>query len=895
MGVCPQCAREREPQHRFCPQCGLAIGDIPTSQTDPLIGQLLADSYLVLEKVGEGGMGRVYRAEQRALRRTVAVKVIHPHLVADASMVSRFLNEARATSQLNHPNVVSVIDHGRTENGHPFIVMEYLRGLALDRVLAEDPEMSHPRVMDIVKQVLAALAEAHAAGIIHRDLKPANVILERTRSGRDFVKVLDFGLARLIEQAGRRLTAHGIVFGTPAYMSPEQATGGEIGVRSDLYSVGVILYELLAGRRPFEDEDPAVVMMMRVSGSPPHPRQLSDRPVPEPLAQIALRALSADPEDRYASADDFTLALEQADVQLGTESNRPTIPVPADSSACPTCGEIMSSKQKYCGECGHRVLTPVPLATVRITPPDMPQVGATSAPPRRRSTMIQLNVRGREDDLAWLQVVRLSHSVSLLGARLQADSGHGKTTLLKRFCAASHSAGDVVVEIAPDPWWAEPSAWGLRRAVRSLAALSETQQSAADWADAPLMARTGLKELFGLSSPQQLILGDDWARCVCEALRWAVGRATRGALTGRVVIAVDDLHKMDGVTRNAISDLFTNPPEASLLVVATQTPGSVPAWAGRTETRTLRGLTADAAREMLCGAGTRAAAWVHELGITTISPLHVEQLMRYRMEGGLCPPLGLSDLIGMRVEALPASARAVLQALAVLGDDARFDDLQAMLPWTQDFENSLASLAAANMIDRGAAGFRWRHPLIRELVGAGTPSAVRAELAERAAEIADERGWPIEVRAKYASLADHGVEAMFLSEQIADRAIARCDDLGAIAALSRGLESARREAARGALDRPLDAQLVFARKLGDVLLRAGRIVEADQLLRETLDQIGPHHPEGFRILRGLARVARAGHRSGEADQYLEQAIAQARSSDAHETVSELEELRRRWA
>ena len=201
MTACPQCAHECESTHRFCPACGFPISEVAHSEEDPLIGSTLPGGFVILELIGIGGMGRVYRAEQTALGRTVAVKIIHPHLAGDESAAARFITEARTASRLNHPNSVAVIDFGKTDNGQLYLVMEYLRGRDLARVLYEDGPLPFRRIIEILKQVLAALSEAHHIGIIHRDLKPENVVIEPMRTGGDFVKVVDFGLAKMLTGA----------------------------------------------------------------------------------------------------------------------------------------------------------------------------------------------------------------------------------------------------------------------------------------------------------------------------------------------------------------------------------------------------------------------------------------------------------------------------------------------------------------------------------------------------------------------------------------------------------------------------------------------------------------------------------------------------------------------
>src|SRR5580704_3724048 len=301
MRSCPQCSTQCDEAHRFCPSCGFPIGKVAPSPDDPLIGKTLPGGFLILELIGIGGMGRVYRAEQTTLGRTVAVKIIHPHLVGEENAAARFITEARAASRLNHPNSVGIIDFGKTADGQLYLVMEYLRGRDLARVTYEDGALPFRRIVDVLRQTLAALAEAHGENIIHRDLKPENIIVEPVRTGADFVKVVDFGLAKMrVETHAPGITSPGIVCGTPEYMSPEQARGDPLDARSDLYSVGVILYQLLSGRLPFEAESPTQVVLAHLSQPPRDPREVAPaRKIPEPLVEVVLHALAKDSKARF--------------------------------------------------------------------------------------------------------------------------------------------------------------------------------------------------------------------------------------------------------------------------------------------------------------------------------------------------------------------------------------------------------------------------------------------------------------------------------------------------------------------------------------------------------------------------------------------------------------------
>jgi serine/threonine protein kinase len=271
--------------------CGVKAGPVVLG----LEGTILADKYRLTALLGFGGMGYIYQAEQLGLERMVAVKLLRPDQVAASTEL--FHNEARAASRINHPNAVAIYDFGVTRDKVPYLVMEHLRGQTLAEIL-EQESLSVARVITIAAQILSALAEAHACGVVHRDLKAGNVILEPMRDGSDFVKVIDFGLARLISDSPDKA---GVV-GTPEYMAPEQIRGESVGPPADLYSVGVLLYEMLVGRTPFFSKRTDEVFRGHLEQAPiPPDKIVSDCPLP--LSSLVLRSLEKSPDNRMVSAE----------------------------------------------------------------------------------------------------------------------------------------------------------------------------------------------------------------------------------------------------------------------------------------------------------------------------------------------------------------------------------------------------------------------------------------------------------------------------------------------------------------------------------------------------------------------------------------------------------------
>lgn len=314
MSHCSSCFRDAPEGARFCAHCGSAVIRAKGAEepVDPLIGKTLKGTYLVQEVVGGGGMGKVYRANHLTLDVPVALKVLKRELLDNPSLVQRFHREARAATRLRHPNVIGVTDFGQTEDGTLFMAMEFVAGRGLGRIIAEESPLSEARVIRIGAQILAALAEAHAAGVLHRDLKPGNVMIEARRDEPDFVKVIDFGIAKIqVHEDGKgALTQAGLVWGTPCYMSPEQWSEEELDARTDLYSVGVILYEMLAGQKPYEADTP-MAMLKRLLAErplPPHQRRAGIAVSPA-LENLVLKALSFHRAERPTSADEMRAAL----------------------------------------------------------------------------------------------------------------------------------------------------------------------------------------------------------------------------------------------------------------------------------------------------------------------------------------------------------------------------------------------------------------------------------------------------------------------------------------------------------------------------------------------------------------------------------------------------------
>ena len=354
---CPKCLRQFDAGETVCPRDGTPLGAEPTvagaagarpKPSDSLLGKVLDDKYRLDEHMGEGGMGTVYRATHLLIERPVAVKVLNPRLVADDTAKERFRREARAAGRLQHSNAVAVTDFGETREGLVYLVMELLEGRPLREVLAREAPLDPARAVSLMLQISAAVEAAHEAGIIHRDLKPGNIFLVQRPDSPYVVKVLDFGIAKIAaDDEGNlmdTLTGTGVMIGTPRYMSPEQCDGAELTPSSDVYSLGVILYEMLSGQTPFSGASPLALALKHSSESPRPPRELVPT-IPPALEAVVLHALEKSADARPADAGEFRRELFAVAERLGLEHSAgfsaPTIETLRDAGTETPSGRLV--------------------------------------------------------------------------------------------------------------------------------------------------------------------------------------------------------------------------------------------------------------------------------------------------------------------------------------------------------------------------------------------------------------------------------------------------------------------------------------------------------------------------------------------------------------------------
>ncbi|MEM6962274.1 MAG: AAA family ATPase, partial [Myxococcota bacterium] len=685
--------------------------------------------------------------------------------------------------------------------------------------------------------------EAHALGVVHRDLKPENIILRRLRTGIDLVKVVDFGLATILDRQGTGITRPGLVCGTPDYMSPEQGRGEKVDGRGDLYSLGVMLFELLTDRLPYVDETPTKLVMRHIHDPIPNPQTVApDRQIPPLLASVCMNALAKRVDDRYPDADAMQQAILKAKEELLSQKQTKT------QKICPACGHKNDEDTNFCGACGHRFNGPQDVSNRGKKP---------SGPPSFSSGGEGRPFVGRTRELFVLEQAR---AMTMQGDStcvfITGEAGVGKSRLAKEFARQCHENGDLIVATAPHPTGAPVPYHAVRELLcrllncdaEGLRQLAIDPQTFSD----PL-ARAGAAEVAepkGLSG----LPGRSRAGAVRAAVRSALRSAKSQASSGQLLLLFDDLPRMDGLSRRVIQGLPSGITETAVLVLATARQSTPPHGATHIE---LEGFDLGEAARVLTGESKNLETSSIETdhpGQTRLLPLYLEQLgaLGTRSSRDETLPPRLADAIAARIDRLELPTKRLFQAISVLGMQCNLESLAEVA--NEEDMNALDNLVGQDFLTSTATEIRVRHPYVRDLVEASIPAEARRRLHQRALEHATGAGAPLEVRAEHAFRAEMPMSALVLLERMGDEAIHRGDAEASVLAYQRALTMARHEALESG-DAVLDSALTtFSRKLGGALQEAGDISGADGVLREALDLTAPLSSDRARMLLYLGKI-----------------------------------------
>ncbi|MCD6499780.1 MAG: protein kinase [Deltaproteobacteria bacterium] len=842
MKVCPKCKGACNDADRVCPSCGTEIGAVGLADSDALIGMRLIDKYELTEYLGEGAMGWVYRGRHMTLGSSVAVKILKPSLTKDDQRAERFKREARAASRLNHPHIISVIDFGETDSGLLFIVSELLRGETLSATMQKVGPMPIKRTIRLISQILSALEESHSAGVVHRDLKPDNIMISRLRGGEDFIKVLDFGIAKVADSGQSQLTQAGQLFGTPDYMAPEQIRSQDVTGRADIYSTGVILFELLTGRLPFQTDNLFDVLKDHLYTAPPTlAKAYPEGNFSEDMEAVVAKALAKQPEDRFSSAREFHRALRRA-ARLAT----------GKVQTCPACQQLIRKGARFCPRCGYRLEAPTT---------GNGQTEASSTPTGAKNTReakgtqrtvdrlwagdsIHLPFAGRTSELSRVAEVTSGQVAAML---IVGEPGVGKSSLLSRAVANARQAGLGVVvthphrTMLPVSWFATKTAIQQALGLRGLTPDEpELRQAIAEHGDLD-RETAGLLQLFGLPGP--LAGASSHARhaeMVAASKRTLLLASQAGKL-----LAFDDIELYDGTSTRLVLDVLRNAASFGAHVIATSTvpllddSDTVP----RLELHPLEKSTVSYLVSSL--AQNSGDSWTRALEEIAANskgnPLWIEQALALLNESGTEENQGLSDLIATRISRLPTEALLLVQGLACFGRHATRDTLTRLLDGKAPMQATIDLLVhqdlvavvdaetlepASNTTNRTAIMFR--HDLIFQVVRESLPAEVRQRLNKNGYELRKETACPVVVLAHHLLDAKDYKLAVETLEVAGDAAVAVFDQEAAVALYRKALDVARWKLLLAEDD---DVHIRLNLKLAEVLVDQSDVNSAQVLLR----------------------------------------------------------------
>ena len=821
------------------------MSQVEPGDGDPYLGTTLAGKYQLNELIGTGAMGRVYRADHLALDAQVAVKLLNPEIAADAPTARRFQTEARAASRLRHPNTIQIIDFGQAESGALYIVMELLRGRTLARIIDEGATIGVRRISDLLGQALAALDEAHAVGVVHRDFKPENIFVEMLRTGKEHVKVLDFGIAKLRGEADANLTSRGAVCGTPEYMSPEQIRGEDLDARSDVYAAGLVLYEMLCGARPFESRGAAIEVLTSHLQKTPEPPSRRREGVARTVEAVCLRAMSKNKEDRYRSAAELKQALETAASGVS-------------GAHCAQCGTPLPATARFCHECGA-VLRPS--AAAISSQRNLPTVDGLAAPQQKPALpTLPLPLVGRDPVLERLEGLD-REALLLVG-----EPGMGKTAVADAWRKRQEGRFQPVVNVGADPSGAQLPSYPIRRAVAQLLALGERPSRAEleSALGAHYEDRTGLLELFGFGGAASGLPLDVRRRECAAAVLGTLRRA-------RASFVFEDVHLYDQPSRRLLTQLVAMPGEATVLATA-QHPEAL---AVEVEVLRLSPLDPLAFEELMpLGLPPGLAE------VTGGNPFALVQWLKARHEG-------LEDsTIESRLAFLPEDARLLAEVAAVAGGDVSTQLLAQIVDIAEP------GRAVAELHDRGwlkagpaRAGLELESPTLRRRVYDGLDEDRRKNLHVALARLLNEMGEDPIVVAHHAR--ESGGAPSVMLERAGDVSRDGFDDDQSARWYRAALDVGRYALSQGRGDE--GRQIRIALKLGLVQRYRGDVLMSEQVLREALELACSREDRWAEVQarRGLARLASTWQNLDSAREQLVTAVGAALGGGDRAMLAEL--------
>mgnify|MGYP005838929603 CR=1 FL=1 len=863
--VCPQCKTLSYIPLECCPACGANVSLVTAVTIEKLTGAILENRYQLVEYLDQGAMACVYRGVHVHVGSSVAVKILKRDFQQDSRFLERFQAEARAAGALNHPNILSIITVGNTPGGISYLISEFVQGVTLNKIIQQEGKLSLQRAMNIARQVLTALDEAHAHGIIHRDIKPENIMITQLRSREEFVKLLDFGIARQVYQQTPRLTIPGELFGTPEFMAPEVIRGQDASVASDLYAVGVVIYEMLTGQTPFTGTGIFDVLKHHIENSPV-PLSQHNPEIPQALDQLILRALSKDPQQRPSSAIDFKFMLESALVDTSTV-------------VCPRCNTRVQANLHFCPHCGNKmqVSTSILVPTEPMTPLPL----STSEEILYFEEDLRLPCVGREEELTEVESFLYGDRLIL---EISGPLGIGKTTFLTEVV---HRYGQdaMCIYCGTDPSQTRRPWFPVRQLFAKLLSLhdvpSETEvlDVLAGYAIEPddvmhIVQFLTLKPMF--SDMERAVRLRERITSILRLLLACIGNVPH-------LFIFDDVHEYDYMSRMFIDRLVSVVRGFPLKVlVASEIPHIQPGGVGKSlQLKRLNDpLVYSLVLQSIKNSGDSYHHYTEQLAKTSMGlPLHVAESIHLLLEGGTELSSNLSDILQTRLRRLPPKAMRMLQLTTCFGDCVPLTLLQQAEGMGDTFYDALRVLIKRGFLRQDSDNPEvvcLQHPAYSRLIPAQMTPSVRSDFHAIILDYLEETNAPCHLLARHALVAGFLEQAIPHLECTGNVCEEDLDDYSAIENYKHAYDIVKIATIQG---RELSHFAHLCAQLGDLYRYTGQFAAAEDVLKEGLLVCEDSPDDEAIILSSLARLTVQGMQNVDrAETLITRATRKARES-----------------
>ncbi len=849
--ICPQCKTPFYEASGLCKNCGANLSGLAPVNAGELVGAVLENRYQLVEYVDEGAMAYVFRGVHVDVGSSVAVKILKPDFQRDDRFVERFMQEARAAGGLNHPNILSIITVGSNPGGMLYLISEFVQGITLNKLIGREGRLSLDRTVNIANQILTALDEAHSHGIIHRDIKPENIMITQLRSRDEFVKLVDFGIARQVYQQTPRLTMPGELFGTPEFMAPEVIRGQEATISADLYAVGVVLYEMLTGHTPFTGEGLFNILKSHLETAP-EPMMKYNPDVPAGVERVILAALNKDPAARPPTAIDFKYLLENALDRTPV----PTLP-------CPSCRASVTEDQRFCPNCGTAMQRSAPSSQ-----------GPAAAAHAHGDTMdsilscegdVEMPFCGRDDELDFVSAFLFQDRPIL---EINGQLGIGKSTFLLQV-AAVQRAEDISCHVvgadptqAGRPWHPVRELFWRMLGLPPIPTENQVIEAIRAYAIEPDDVSHVLQFLTASPARGEIERAVRLRERMTSILRLLL------AVIGQVphLLLFDDVHEYDYMSRMFIDRLVSVARGFPVkIIVTSETPHIQPGELG--QSLILKRLDDDCLQPVvLKNLRMSSEESYHNHAFTlcqsaTGLPLHVSEGLHLLIEGGTELSSNLSDIIQTRLRRLPPKAMRLLQLAACYGDEVPVALLQEAEGQGEAFSEALRVLIKRGfLVQEDAENLRLRHPVYARMIPAQMTPPVRLDFHAIILDHLENTNGPCHLLARHAlaaGLLDQAVPHLECSGSVCEEDL---DDFSAVENYKQAYDIIKIASLTG---HELSHFAQLSARLGDPYRFTGQIASAEEVLKEGLLVCEDSPAEEAVILSSLARLTMSSLQDGE--------------------------------